>query len=71
MVRIIEGGPVNSSNIAKVLWTNDGLVINFNDGSVYNYPDVSRATFSKLYNAQSVGSYFAANIRNQYKYVKK
>lgn len=70
MDRIIDGGPVKSSHIADVLWTNDGLVIVFNDGSKYGYPDASRATFSRLYNARSVGGYFAANIRGMYKYVQ-
>ncbi len=70
MDRIIDGGPVKSSHIADVLWTDDGLVIVFNDGSKYNYPDASRRTFSKLYNARSVGGYFASNIRNEYKYIQ-
>lgn len=66
----MDGGPVDSTHIAEVLWTDTGLVVVFNDGSKYGYPDVSKATFAKLYDARSVGGYFATNIRGKYKYVQ-
>lgn len=54
---------VTSSNIAEVGHEGTTLRIKFNIGSVYEYENVTAATFQALLTAESVGKYFAANIK--------
>ena len=47
------------------------LEIEFHSGThrVYAYYGVSKEVFKELSEADSVGSYFSANIRNEYSYL--
>ena len=65
-MNIIAGGPVDSSHIHSVLWTEKGLVILFQDESMYLYPTVRRVEFGRLYGSRSVGGYFYNNIKGRY-----
>ena len=58
---------VSSSNIEAVGWNEESqtLVILFKKGRTYSYTPVSKEMYHNLYNAESVGDYFAQNIRNK------
>ena len=62
--------PVNSSVISVVRYNSDTevLELGFRSGRYYAYYDVDFAVFTDLINAESVGQYFADNIRNNYVY---
>jgi len=44
--------------------------ITFKSGSVYTYSDVPETVYEGLLSAPSAGSYFAANIKDQFSFVK-
>lgn len=55
---------VTSSQIAAI--GHDGkstLRVQFNNGGVYDYANVGADLFAKLQGADSVGSFFSANIK--------
>lgn len=58
--------PVSSSNIAAIGYDADTktLAVQFNNGRLYRYTGVPNGEYQNLLNASSVGSYFAANIKN-------
>lgn len=62
--------PVSSSNLHSVGYddTSQTLEVEFKNGAVYQYFDVSSAEYAGLLGASSLGSYFAANIRQSYRY---
>ncbi|MGZ0713114.1 KTSC domain-containing protein (plasmid) [Coraliomargarita sp. W4R53] len=63
---------VSSSSIASVGY-DDGsqtLEIEFLTGSIYQYFDVSRAEFETLRSSASSGKYFAANIKESYRFAR-
>lgn len=62
--------PVNSSNIASVGYDSSSniLEIEFNSGSIYQYFNIPESEYQNLMNASSHGKYFAAKIKNNYKY---
>ena len=59
---------VASSNIAAVDYDADTLTltIQFKSGRSYSYAHVPAGEYQNLLNAQSVGRYFAQNIKNVY-----
>lgn len=60
--------PVQSSTIKSLGWdaATSVLFVSFNDGSNYSYVGVSEAVFRALLAADSIGRYFAKNIRDRY-----
>lgn len=58
--------PVKSSNISAVGYENGTLAVKFSSGTVYHYSDVPANVYAELLAAESIGRYFAANIRNKY-----
>jgi hypothetical protein len=63
---------VSSSNLASVGYDaeNEILEIEFKHGGIYQYYGVPKSEHEALMNADSHGKYFAANIKNNYRYVK-
>ena len=61
-----------SSNIKSIGYNIEKqiLEVEFSGGAVYYYLEVTPIEVVKLAFAESVGSYFAANIKNKYKCVK-
>jgi hypothetical protein len=61
---------VDSSMLATVGYDakTKTLEVEFNHGGVYQYFDVSKKVYEELINAESVGSYFYHNIRDDYDY---
>lgn len=63
--------PVKSSNILSVGYAEDSrtLEVEF-PGSVYQYKGVGPEVHADMLKAESVGKYFAANIRGKFDAVK-
>lgn len=63
---------VQSSNISSIGYdhTTQTLEIEFKGGGVYSYPDVPKEKADALMNAESVGKYFHAHIRNSHPHTK-
>jgi hypothetical protein len=63
---------VDSSMLASVGYDEKSktLEVEFNNGGVYQYFDVEKEVFEKLMNAESLGSYFYHNIRDDYDYTR-
>lgn len=55
---------VDSSNIKEVGTVDDYLVVVFRTGATYRYPGLA-SEMDELVAAQSIGRYFAKNIRHQ------
>lgn len=47
-------------------YDDDYLTVKFRNGGLYTYTNVSRAKFSKLCSAESIGQYYVKNIKGQY-----
>ncbi|WP_043451196.1 KTSC domain-containing protein [Jongsikchunia kroppenstedtii] len=64
--------PVSSSVIASVGHDPHALVleVEFLSGRIYQYFDVPLAQFDGLLAAESVGTYFNANIRDAFDYAE-
>lgn len=60
--------PVDSSNISSIGYEDNVLYISFNSGGLYAYYNVPRSVYDALMNASSHGKYFAAYVKNNYKY---
>ena len=61
---------VESSMLASVGYDEKSktLEVEFNHGGVYQYFEVEKEVYEKLMNAESLGSYFYHNIRDDYDY---
>ena len=64
----IQLNPVKSSNIAAIGYDEPTktLVVLFHNGRSYSYESVEKDVYFELYNADSVGSHFAKNIKPHY-----
>lgn len=65
--------PVDSSAITSVGYDPDSetLEIEFKSGGVYQYYGVPPDEHAALVNADTIGGYFSANIRDGYSYMKR
>lgn len=63
---------VKSSNIAAVAYDGEAelLRVQFNNGSVYEYSNVPEQTAQDFVKAESVGKYFHARIKGNFKFRK-
>jgi hypothetical protein len=63
---------VASSNIRSVGYNIEKqiLEVEFGGGSVYHYKEVGPTEVVQLIFAESLGNYFAKNIKSKYQYVK-
>jgi len=59
--------PVTSSNIKAVAHKDGALYVQFKGGKTFSYEDVRKETYRDLIISDSVGSFFARNIRNNHK----
>ena len=64
--------PVNSSQIAYIGYDEETntLYVTFKNGQTYAYEGVPKEEFIELKDSDSVGSYFAENIKSSYPYTK-
>jgi len=58
--------PVESSNIKSIGYdpTNRTLEVEFNSGGIFQYSPITNEAYNMLISAESIGSYFHKNIRN-------
>lgn len=63
---------VNSSNIKEIGYNakNKVMLVKFHTGAMYSYSMVTAKTYNEFKNAQSVGKYFATNIKDKYPTLK-
>lgn len=68
----MERVPVVSSNIASVGYDceSEVLEVEFNNHSIYQYFDISERVYDDLISADSIGGYFALNIKGLYRFSK-
>lgn len=59
--------PVSSSAIRAVGYDGYTLTVEFHNGGVYDHPGVSYAVYLGLMQASSMGAYYNACIRGQYR----
>lgn len=64
----MERQNVQSSNIDSIGYDKENLTleIEFEHGGVYQYNGVPENEYNNLMSANSIGSYFAQNIKNNY-----
>ncbi len=64
--------PVQSSNIESIGYDQKAatLEIKFHSGDTYQYANVPESVYTSLFNAESKGKYFQANIRGKYEFSK-
>jgi ribonuclease BN (tRNA processing enzyme) len=55
-----------STNIRSAGWNDTRLYIQFNSGKTYVYFDVPEGVLDQMHQAESVGKFFHASIRNVY-----
>lgn len=64
--------PVKSSHILSIgydLWSND-MEVEFKSGAVYRFESVPLSVYEELKAADSVGTYFDKNVKNNYAFRK-
>jgi hypothetical protein len=61
-----------SSNIYKSVYNflDNDLFITFNNGNIYKYTNVDMPTFLRLQESQSIGKFFASEIRPKFDFEK-
>jgi len=59
---------VKSSNIQSIGYDDGLLEIEFTNGRIYQYDGVELEKAEALINAESVGKFFFANIKNKYQF---
>jgi hypothetical protein len=64
----IQHTVTRSSMISEVDYDSDEklLTLTFSKGGKYQYEDVSKDVYEGLLNAESIGKYFLAHIKNKY-----
>lgn len=64
----MEREPVTSSNLASVGYNPDSetLEVEFKNASVYEYYNVPQFMHERLMGADSIGTFFNAEIKNSY-----
>ena len=64
---------VTSSSLRSVGYDESAkiLEIESQNGRVYRYYDVPRDVYEELMNAESLGSYFVENIRDNFRYSRE
>lgn len=62
----------DSSMIQEIEYDDDSkiLTVTFSKSSKYEYYNVSKEIYEGLINAESIGKYFAANIKGKYERLK-
>jgi hypothetical protein len=67
----IQMKEIRSSNLAAAGYDPDAKIlrIKFQSGREYEYFDVSQDVYDMLWQVASAGSYFAANIKNRFRFL--
>lgn len=60
---------VQSSNLQSIGY-GSGLFVRFHGGGLYRYPEVPKEAYERGLEAESVGRWFASEVRGVYKHEK-
>lgn len=62
--------PVKSSNVAEVGYdaNQEILGVRFSSGKLYHYKGVASHVYEAMMASESIGSYFAKNVRSRYEF---
>lgn len=63
--------PVKSSNLRSVGYEGDTLEVEFSNGTVFAYTGVPADVHAAMIRADSIGSYFAKEVRGKFTATKK
>jgi len=61
---------VNSSNINKVGYDNNDLLVEYKSGVLYKYLNVPKKLYEELLNSESKGRFMNSNIKGKFEYSK-
>lgn len=61
---------VLSSNIKKIGYENNELIVEYLSGAQYRYEEVPETVFNELLEAESKGRFMNSNIKGKYKFRK-
>ena len=59
---------VNSSNISKIGYENDTLLVEYKSGTQYRYKNVSTTLYEEFLKAESKGRFMNSNVKGKYEY---
>jgi hypothetical protein len=66
----IEFIQVESSMIEEIAYHDNKLYVRFHNGNLYSYADVPKELFDEMFNAESIGKFFSANIKKEFPFTK-
>ena len=66
-MKLIE---VQSSNIKKIGYDSEGIIVEYLSGTQYRYKGVSRDTYDQFLESESKGKFMNAYIKGKYDYEK-
>lgn len=61
---------VTSTNIAKIGYENQNLIVEIKGGKQYQYSGVPESVYQAFLNAPSKGKFFSANVKGKYSTTK-
>jgi len=61
---------VNSSNINKVGYDNNDLLVEYKSGVLYKYLNVPKKLYEEFLNSESKGRFMNSNIKGKFEYSK-
>jgi hypothetical protein len=61
---------VNSSNINKVGYDDNNLLVEYKSGVLYKYLNVPKKLYEELLNSESKGRFMNSNIKGNFEYSK-
>lgn len=61
---------VQSSNIRRIGWDSEGLVVEYLAGTQYRYKKVPKEIYEQFLSAESKGRFMNEFIKNKYEYTK-
>ena len=67
----MEFKDVQSSNIKRVGYENEELVVEYLSGSRYRYKKVPKIIYESLLESDSKGKFMNSKIKGQYEYLKE
>jgi len=59
---------VNSSNISKIGYENDTLLVEYKSGTQYRYKNVPTTLYEEFLKAESKGRFMNSNVKGKYEY---
>ncbi|MDR0286310.1 MAG: KTSC domain-containing protein [Clostridiales bacterium] len=66
----IKESEITTSNITKISWSNDSLLIYFADGCIIKYLDIPEGIYAGLQLAHSKGSFLRLYVCGKFSYIK-